>query len=67
MTKDEIIKDLQKQNELLEQKNQKLINKLIKLDYELQMAKLKEWGATDKTVECVETKWEAEHTDLLEG
>ncbi len=66
MTKDEIIKDLQKQNELLKEENHKLIAKLIKLDYELQMAKLKDWGASNKTIEDVEDKWIEDHKELLE-
>lgn len=66
MTKDEIIKDLQLKNKIIEEENEKLICKIVKLDYELQMAKLKEWGASDKTVEDVEDKWIEEHKDLLE-
>lgn len=66
MNTHQIIEDLQKQNELLREENHKLISKLIKMDYELQMAKLKEWGASDKTVEDVEDKWIEEHKELLE-
>lgn len=66
MLKDDIIKDLEKQNELLKEENNKLMMKLIKLDYELQMAKLKEWGVRDSTIELVEDKWIEEHKELLE-
>lgn len=66
MTKDVIIKDLEKQNELLKEENNKLMMKLIKLDYELQIAKLKEWGVRDSTIELVEDKWIKEHKELLE-
>lgn len=66
MTKDNIIKDLEKQNDLLREENNKLMMKLIKLDYELQIAKLKEWGVRDSTIELVEDKWIEEHKELLE-
>lgn len=66
MTKDDIIKDLEKQNDLLREENNKLMMKLIKLDYELQITKLKTWGARDSTIEYVEDKWIKEHKELLE-
>lgn len=66
MTKDDIIKDLEKQNDLLREENNKLMMKLIKLDYELQIAKLKTWGVRDSTIEYVEDKWIKEHKELLE-
>lgn len=65
MIKDDIIKDLEKQNDLLREENQKLMCKLIKLDYDLQIAKLKNWGVSDKTIESVEDKWIEEHKELL--
>lgn len=66
MNTQQIIEDLQKRNELLQEENHKLIAKLIKLDYELQMAKLKEWGASDKIVEDAMDKWIEDHKELLE-
>lgn len=66
MNTEQIIKDLQLKNRLLEEENEKLICKIVKLDYELQMAKLKEWGASDKSVEDVEDKWIEDHKELLE-
>ena len=67
MNTHQIIEDLQKQNELLEEENEKLICKIVKLDYELQMAKLKEWGTSDKTLKDVEDKWNEEHKGFLGG
>lgn len=66
MTKDDIIKDLEKQNDLLREENKKLMCKLIKLDYELQIAKLKEWGVRDSTIQYMEDIWIEEHKELLE-
>lgn len=66
MNTEQIIKDLQLKNRLLEEENEKLICKIVKLDYELQMAKLKEWGASDKSVEDVEDKWIEDHKELSE-
>lgn len=66
MNTEQIIEDLQLKNRLLEEENEKLICKIVKLDYELQMANLKEWGASDKSVEDVEDKWIEDHKELLE-
>ncbi len=62
-----IIEELQKQNELLREQNRKLMYEAIKLDYDLQIAKLKVEGYSDATIEEVTDKWAEEHKELLKG
>ena len=65
MTKDDIIKDQQKQIEVLREENQKLIYKLIKMDYDLQIANLRASGMREENIETIENKWIEDHKDLL--